>query len=289
MGREVETMINQLNIYGRTKVEQAIYRLQKFEPPEGYFLAFSGGKDSVTLKALADMAGVKYTAHYAVTSVDPPELVQFVKTFPDVSFEIPRDKDGHAVTMWNLIPRKGMPPTRLVRYCCEHLKEHLGADGVKLTGVRWDESTARKQSRSGLEVGKGKSHKREGLDPDTIPAEEVDQILNNHGEVILNPIIDWTEEDVWQFIRENGVRYCWLYDEGFRRLGCIGCPMAGPKQQEAQFERWPKYRENYLAAFARMVENNKAKAKEKGGGYIGYKDAAEVMRWWLKKEEGGKA
>lgn len=280
-------MIDQLNIYGRTKVEQAIYRLQKFEPPEGYFLAFSGGKDSVTLKALADMAGVKYTAHYAVTSMDPPELVQFVKAFPDVSFEIPRDKDGHAVTMWNLIPRKNIPPTRLARYCCEYLKEHLGAGGrIKLTGVRWDESPLRRQNRSGLEVGKGKSRQREGLDPDTIPAEEVGQILNTHGEVILNPIIDWTEEEVWQFIHENGVAYCSLYDEGFTRLGCIGCPLAGPGQQEKEFERWPKYRENYLAAFARMVENNKAKAKAKGGGYIGYKDAEEVYNWWLKKERG---
>lgn len=78
-------MLDQLNMYGRTMVEQAIDRLQKFEPAEGYYMAFSGGKDSVTLKALADMAGVKYKAVYSVTSVDPPELVQFVKTFPDVS------------------------------------------------------------------------------------------------------------------------------------------------------------------------------------------------------------
>lgn len=80
-------MIHQMNIYGKDKVEVAIERLRAFEPLEGYHLAFSGGKDSVVIKALADMAGVKYDAHYSVSSVDPPELVQFVKKFPLRAFK----------------------------------------------------------------------------------------------------------------------------------------------------------------------------------------------------------
>ena len=116
--------IHQLDINGKDKVEKAIMRLQAYEPPEGYFLCFSGGKDSCVIKALADMAGVKYDAHYSVASVDPPELVRFIKDeHPDVIFDYPRDKDGKVVTMWNLIPRKTMPPTRIVRYCCAYLKE----------------------------------------------------------------------------------------------------------------------------------------------------------------------
>ena len=99
------------------KVDVAIKRLRAFEPPEGYYLAFSGGKDSVTVKALMDLAGVKYDAHYSVTSVDPPELVQFIKTMPDVSRDIPHDTDGKPITMWTLIPQHLMPPTRFVRYC----------------------------------------------------------------------------------------------------------------------------------------------------------------------------
>ena len=88
-------MIEQLNVYGKTKLEVAIQRLKTFEPSEGYYLAFSGGKDSVVIKALADMAGVKYDAHYNVTSVDPPELVRFIKEkYPDVMWEYPRYKDG---------------------------------------------------------------------------------------------------------------------------------------------------------------------------------------------------
>lgn len=70
-----QIMIEQLNIYGKTKVEVAIERLKAFEPPDGFYLAFSGGKDSIVVKKLADMAQVKYDAHYSVTSVDPPELM----------------------------------------------------------------------------------------------------------------------------------------------------------------------------------------------------------------------
>lgn len=280
-------MLEQLNVYGRTKVEQAIERLQKFEPPGGYYMAFSGGKDSVTIKALADMAGVRYRAVYSVTSVDPPELVQVIKSFPDVEMEIPRDEQGRAVTMWNLIPRNSIPPTRIARYCCRYLKENMGAPGsIKITGVRLDESSRRKNTRTGLEVSAAKNNAhRERLDPDTISAGDVPAIIEGHYEVILNPIIDWETAEVWEFIHDNNIRYCCLYDEGFTRLGCIGCPMGMPKQQEAQFERWPAYRDNYLRAFARMVDNAKARAKAKGAPYIGKKDAQAVYDWWLKKEE----
>ena len=106
------------------KVKASIERLKAFEPKDGsgYYLAFSGGKDSVVTKALMDMAGVKYDATYRVTSVDPPELVRFIKEkHPDVKREIPHYKSGpmagKPITMWTLIPYKLMPPTRLARYC----------------------------------------------------------------------------------------------------------------------------------------------------------------------------
>ena len=134
-------MIEQLNIYGKSKVEVAIERLKLFEPEEGYYLCFSGGKDSVVVKALSDMAGVKYDAHYSHTSVDPPELIRFIKNVhPDVKIEYPRDKDGERITMWNLIPKKKMPPTRIMRYCCQYLKESGGEGRFCITGVRHAES-----------------------------------------------------------------------------------------------------------------------------------------------------
>ena len=130
------------------KVNASIERLKAFEPEEGYYLAFSGGKDSVVCKALLDMAGCKYDATYRVTSVDPPELVRFIKEkHPDVNREVPRYKDGTVATMWNLIPKRLMPPTRIARYCCEILKESGGDGRMAVTGVRWAESSNRRENQ----------------------------------------------------------------------------------------------------------------------------------------------
>lgn len=105
----------------KDKIRQSIERIKLFEPPEGYYVAFSGGKDSVVVKTLVDMAEVKYDAHYNVTTVDPPELVRFIREqFPDVIFEKPKR------TMRQLILYHMYPPTRFMRYCCEHLKEANG-------------------------------------------------------------------------------------------------------------------------------------------------------------------
>ena len=163
-------MIHQLNLDGKDKVEVAIERIQDFakifDHGEGYFLAFSGGKDSVVIKKLADLAGVKYDAHYSVTTVDPPELVQFIKReYPDVIFEkrhYEKDgkfvKAGQQITMWNLIPEHKFPPTRIARYCCQYLKESAGDGRLTMTGVRWAESINRKKNQ-GLVTVMGKNKK----------------------------------------------------------------------------------------------------------------------------------
>lgn len=262
-------MIDQLNIYGMTKLEVSIERIKQIEPRGGsWWLAFSGGKDSCVIKALCDMAGVKYDAHYRVTTVDPPELVQFIKDqHPDVKFEYARYPDGKPVTMWNLIPKKKMPPTRFARYCCEYLKEGGGEDRDKITGVRWAESNRRKAKRSGLEVRKGNAKwanaDREKLDPDNMDEDMVRFCMQSKG-FILNPIIDWTDDEVWEFIHRYNIPYCHLYDEGFTRLGCIGCPMATTKEREKEFERYPKFKEAYIRAFDRMIENEKEGGTTKG-------------------------
>lgn len=270
--------IHQLNMYGKDMVEVAIERLKAFEPKEGYYLAFSGGKDSVTVKALADMAGVKYDAHYHVTSVDPPELVRFVKTFPEVHFDFPVDDDGRVKTMWNLIPKRKMPPTRIMRYCCKDLKEGGGEDRFVVTGVRKDESVRRARDRSGLELGEKKKDRRELLDPDN-PTPEMMYHCQTYHRKVLNPIIDWTTDEVWEFIKEYKVRYCCLYDEGFSRLGCIGCPIGARAHRLWEFERYPKYKENYIKAFQKMIDAYPLKKED-------WQTGKEVFEWWIHGESG---
>ena len=252
--------IHQLNFNGDTLLDVTLERIRAFEPKEGYFLAFSGGKDSVVIKALADMAGVKYDAHYQLTSVDPPELVQFVKSHKDVHIDCNRYPDnykneklrGKQITMWNLIPEKGMPPTRIVRYCCKELKESAGHDRFVMTGVRKAESVKR-SLRGGLELAEKKSHRMTNYDPDN-PTPEMFYHCQMWARKVLNPIIDWTTDEVWEFIHEYNIHYCKLYDEGFTRLGCIGCPMAGKRGREEEFKRYPKFKQAYIRAFDRMIQ-----------------------------------
>ena len=86
--------------------------------PDGYHLAFSGGKDSMVLYHLAKMAGVKFKAHMQVTTIDPPELMQFVRAnYPDVVLHRP------TINFYDLIVKKQMLPLQHVRYCCAYLKE----------------------------------------------------------------------------------------------------------------------------------------------------------------------
>lgn len=267
--------INQLNFNGMTKVDVAIKRIQSFEPKEGYYLAFSGGKDSIVTKELCNMAGVKYDAHYNVTTVDPPELLQFIKEHhSDVKWEKARYKDGTMITMWNLIPKRRLPPTRVARYCCQELKEGGGEGRFVITGVRWDESVRRRATRGGLEMGINKS-RRELLDPDNPDNEEMVRICPTKGKHILNPIIDWSDSDVWEFIKTYNLPYCELYDKGFKRLGCIGCPMS--THQKEELEQYPKYKANYLKAFQRMLDlMNENELKPK------WQTPEEVMAWWVK-------
>lgn len=288
------------------KIKVSIERIQSFEDlthrfaddgADGYYLAFSGGKDSVVVKRLMDMAGVKYDAHYRLTSVDPPELVRFIREkHPDVSVDVPRYPEeyknprlaGKPVTMWNLIPEKGIPPTRRIRYCCEWLKESGGDGRMAVTGVRWAESSARKNQRDIIDIQDGGKIAQESEHFDVKRGSSV--LINDNDEsrqmldacvtrhkTCLNPIIDWTDRDVWDFIRTEKIPYCELYDEGHHRLGCIGCLMARQHGREREFARWPEYKAAYLCTFLQMLKRR----EEHGLPNARWPDETAVYNWWM--------
>ena len=264
-------MLVENTLFGvRDKVKIAIERLRSFEPPEGFYLAFSGGKDSMTIYHLAKEAGVKFDAHYNLTTVDPPELVYFIReNYPDVIVDRPQK------TMWQLIIENGGPPTRIQRYCCRELKERGGEGRITVTGVRWAESTRRKNTRR-LTDFMGRSTKDRILFNDNDEARRMVENCKQKGKFVLNPIIDWTDDDVWEFIRSQGLKYCHLYEEGKKRIGCIGCPMSGTKGMEEDFRRWPKYRANYMRAFERMLQRRRERGKPEV-----WANAEDVMHWWI--------
>lgn len=272
-------MLVEENLFGRRdKVQVAIERLRAFEPPEGYYVAFSGGKDSQTIYHLCKDAGVKFDAHYNLTTVDPPELVYFIRRqYPEVIISYP------STSMWRLIEKKGMPPTRLVRYCCSTFKEYNGIGRIVVTGVRWAESTRRKNNRGLLELNTyGNTIKdRVILHNDNDDARQLFETCIMKGKHILNPIIDWLNEDVWEYLNGKGIPHCCLYDCGFHRIGCIGCPMAGTKGMLAEFERYPQYYGAYLRAFDRMLWMR----RDNGKPYTHWHTAQDVMDWWIYGQE----
>jgi phosphoadenosine phosphosulfate reductase len=180
-------------------------------------------------------------------------------------------------SMWQLIVRKKTPPMRMSRYCCSELKETKGRNRVVVTGVRWAESARRKANRNLINIGKiGEIV----YNNDNDDARKAVENCYRTKTTLVNPVIDWTDEDVWEFIREQNVRYCSLYDEGFKRLGCIGCPMATPENKSRDFFRWPTYKTAYIHAFDRMIE-----ARIKDGKPVSrqFESGKVCFDWWIGK------
>lgn len=226
------------------------------------------------------MAGVKFDAHYNLTTVDPPELVRFIKKeYPDVEIHYP------TLSMWRLIEKKGLPPTGMARYCCSELKEGGGAGRFVVTGVRWAESVRRKNTRKLIEFDAYGSKSKKSIENREIflnsDNDEKRRMIENctiKGKHILNPIVDWENWEVWSFIKSNKIPYPKLYDKGFDRIGCIGCPLQNRKGKIRDFELWPKYKQNYIKAFDRMLKNREEKGLENN-----WKTGQEVFDWWLGK------
>ena len=240
----------------------------------GYYLAFSAGKDSQALYHIAELAEVKFDAHMNLTSVDPPEVIRFVKqAYPEVDLIKPKK------SIYQLAVEKQILPTMRVRWCCAEYKEMSGAGRVTLIGIRHQESS-RRAKRNEVEIsGRKFSGTLEGLDEyrqelkakrarrkskkDGVNITNADQeqtlgCISGKESLLISPIIHWTEQDVWEFLNKvMEVPHCSLYDEGWHRIGCIGCPMSSAKQKHIENIRYPHVKRNWIKAI---------KAIRNGGG-----------------------
>ena len=242
----------------------------------------SGGKDSQVCKELALRAGIPFEVMHNHTTADAPETVRFVrqeaKRFEDLGIKytinMPTYK-GKRTSMWSLIPQKLMPPTRLVRYCCSVLKETGGAGRFITTGVRWAESISRKNKRGIFEKNGDKEH-RIILNNDNDDRRRLFENCRLKSKRTVNPIIDWSDADVWQFLEERKVPINPLYAEGWCRVGCVGCPMAGQAGRLEEFKRWPEYKKLYLLAFKNLLDERAARGMD-----ASWKTPEDVYNWWM--------
>lgn len=232
------------------KVQIAVDLLRKHEPTEGYYLCFSGGKDSVTIYHLAKLANVKFDAHYNLMYVEPPELLDFIKSdYPNVVIETP------PLSMAQLIVKKKIPPLRFARYCTSYLKERGGKHRLKLTGIRSQESPRRA--------------KRPQLEPD------------RHDNFFLHAIKSWSSDDVWQFIHEHNIPYCWLYDEGYSRIGCVLCPFQSFDETQRDLKRFPTIAEYYRQACIQSFIVNREHFRNSKGISHTWQSGDDMFNWWI--------
>lgn len=233
-------------------------------------ITYSGGKDSDVLLHLAGKAGIQYEVLHSLTTADAPETVWHVRdTFRYLelagvkcTIDTHRTSDGGNVTMWNLIPRKLMPPTRLVRYCCAELKESSRKRRWIATGVRWAEAQKHES-------------KRLMLMNDNDESRMIVEKCQLKGTRTINPIIDWQDADIWDYCTAEKISINPLYACGFERVGCIGCPMAG-KHRKVQFSRYPKIKAAYIRAFDRMLAERRKRELP-----CTWQTGEDVMHWWM--------
>lgn len=224
-----------------SKIDYSIELIKKHEPPEGYHLAFSGGKDSICILQLAKMAGVKYRAYFYMTTLDPPDVLKFIKTFyPEIIWLRPE------TSMFKLIEKKGLP-TRKSRFCCQFIKEIHGSGETVMDGVRAAESVKRKK-RKEIEVG-----------------------LKDKTKHFVHAIFNWSDADVWNFIRSNKLPFPDIYLGCQNRIGCIACPMA-PKKAAKDLVIYPRFR----AAFLKAITKNMAAGRMKS-----FESPEEALQWWV--------
>lgn len=255
----------------REKMTHSVELLRNGEPlaqrysKAGYYLAFSGGKDSQALIHMAQLAGVKFDSHFSPMSADPPEVLRFIRrNYPEVEF-VQLTKSIYQ----EFINRKCLPSMK-IRWCCAEFKEKGGEGRVTLVGVRNSESIKRSK-RKEVEVTGRKfsgdldgfnewSEKRiEKIKKGTAKDNQFDQFsehqeqmvtcVGGKDKIIVSPIIHWTDKDVWEFLNKVvEVPHCELYDQGWTRIGCICCPMASTKSTLRDIQRWPYVKEKWIQA-----------------------------------------
>lgn len=236
------------------KIEYSINLLKKSEkmalemdPENGFCLAFSGGKDSQVLYHLAVMGGVKFKAHMNLTSVDPPEVIRFVKQhYPEVELIKPK------MSIYDMAKKKGCLPTRCIRWCCKEFKENSGAGKVSLIGIRREESVKRSK-RNEIEMSEYKFSGN--FDQWSEHREKMLNCVNGKDQVLVSPILNWTIRDVWEFLNSNNIPHCSLYDKGYKRIGCILCPMSNYRHKIREIRNYPHVKRNWIKAIEWMMEN----------------------------------
>lgn len=253
---------------------------------------YSGGKDSDVMIELFKRSGVPFEVHNSHTTADAPQTVHHIrKVFRELelqgircNIDYHRQQDGSVLTMWKLIPKKLLPPTRIVRYCCAELKETGCRNRMIATGVRWAESPKRKEREAFENIASDIKRKirvssEKMLLGDNDDTRRLFEQCQLKAKTVVNPIIDWEDRDIWDYYWHECDLHNPLYKMGYYRVGCIGCPMVGRKNRYKEFADFPKYKQAYIRAFERMIRIREARGLE-----TKWRSGEEVFSWWMEDD-----
>lgn len=201
-----------------------------------------------------------------LTSVDPPEVIRFVKQhYPEVELIKPK------MSIYDMAKKKGCLPTQHVRWCCEEFKEMSGAGKVTLIGIRREESS-RRAKRNEVEM---RSRKFSGsFDQWSEHREKMVTCVRGKDKILVSPLLYWTSRDVWEFLNSNNIPHCSLYDKGYKRIGCILCPMSGHKQKVKELRDFPHVKTHWIKAIEWLRENKWADTSLS-------EDSEMAFNWWI--------
>jgi phosphoadenosine phosphosulfate reductase len=168
-------------------------------------LAWTGGKDSTTtLHLLRDLCGgqVPIPILNIDTSVKFKEIYAFRdQVAKDWALDLRIERNDQALKEIKIAEDK--------QECCLRLKAEVIAQAILkygwqalITGLRWDEQ------------------------PDRSKVDYFEH-LNTPPHFRVQPILHFTELDIWQYIKNYQVPYCVLYKKGYRSLGCEPCTKLG--------------------------------------------------------------
>lgn len=255
------------------KIQESIAFLQKAEklalklnPEGGFYVGFSGGKDSQVVLELCKLAGVKYTAYHNVTTNDDANTIRFIhQKYPEARFIVPKE------SYFRMIEHKGLP-TMLRRWCCERYKERIGAGNVVVTGVRAEESKKRAEYAEITKYVRKKSDRKE-VDLDKMRDNEF-QCVGGRDKFLIYPILRWTSEDVWEFIKDRGLPINPCYEK-YKRVGCVFCPFSPARYIRDYIKEHPKQYQALLHSLERYLERSDKVSQ--------FESAEDVFEWWLSK------
>lgn len=244
-----------MNLFAEEIEQMAIERIQKFAKIADKLgldvcLGFSGGKDSQVCYDLCKRSGIAFKAYYNV-AFESNITKRFIReNYSDVIWR--RDyKFGFIENIWR--NHGGLLPTAQIAYCCNDYKHNRKyVDKCSIVGVRKSESF-RRRGRTAFEIrNKTLLKKNKSLINDYF--EEHCQSVGTAGIIQLKPIIDWTDEDVWNYIRKHNLPINPEY-ETHKRVGCLVCPKADLSSNYINLIKYPKLIDAFISAKEKVPQN----------------------------------